>query len=217
MPSTTEYGRVLPIGPDFVSSLPTTAIDDEAALRGMILVPCASVDQRNLFFPNPGINDRPKVSIGALAERHEWDGKQWLIYDERPKTYPSYWYSGSSLQVLSVGAISDPDGAMFTTTVKRDGWFMDWRIILRRGPNTNVGSGYYSYFLPYPTDNWLTASGKASLRIGSREIEAGVVFRDANRPVIILNEGRMGTDSFSYSTGDKWSLSGRTMIGGLVA
>lgn len=218
MPTPTPYGYPLIDGDDWVDSLPSTDALKELILRGLIRVPVTSVEKRNELFPNPTAYQRPVAYMASAAEEHRWDGRQWLIFDDRPKPFTSAWQTWPETRTLAVGALGDASAAIFEAKMQRQGHWVDWMIIQRRGPDTYKGSAgeLYTWSLPFAVRDWVTATGNATVRVGSKVVTGGVVWADATRVQIALpDDTRMGYGSFTYNTGDKWQLSGRNMLGGL--
>lgn len=213
-------------GPDFNSTIPVTDRQKDAALAmGMVTVPCANVTERDKRFPSPGLNQRPVVRVGD--ETHRWDGSQWLIFDDKPKSANFYMYSlpsGGDLLNMNM----DPDGSgdgggrVFW---KRDGHFVDWRISVVRGADSNVGGGTYVWLTPFAV-KWefigdvpvTPSSGLSGMVVqGYASYPCGVYWLDSTHPILVRPDGtRVGTSSFSWGTGDSITLGGRSRIGGLL-
>lgn len=218
MPTPTPYGYPLIDGDDWVDSLPSTDALKELILRGLIRVPVTSVEKRNELFPNPTAYQRPVAYIASIAEEHRWDGRQWLIFDDRPKAFESAWQTWPEVRTLAVGALGDASAAIFEGKMQRQGHWVDWTIIQRRGPDTYKGSAgeMYTWSLPFAVRDWVTATGNATVRPYGKVITAGVVWADASKVQIALGDNtRMGYDSYTWRDGDRWQLSGRNMLGGL--
>lgn len=202
-------GLIRPDGPDYVSDIPAIERDFVRRLAPMLRVTVASVGDRNALYPRPGLNERPIVSIPSLDEEHRWNGKQWLIFDTQPKWYTPVMYSGPDLAVMSIKSGTIKGWYM------RQGHLMDWKIEMTRGSDTNLGNGYYSWYLPKPVRS-IAETGKGFVSSGGIEYEGGVAFRDTSRPVLVIGGSRVGGSTYSWDTGDTIVLTGRNMLGGLL-
>lgn len=206
-----QTGLTWPDGPDYVSSEPATWRGLDAQLSGAIRITALSVADRNRKVANPTSNQRFIVSIPSIAETHEWDGKNWLIYDDRPKTQVQdaggkYWYSGSGLTPLDVGS-----GTLEITT-QRKGWETSWHVYLKRAGDTNQGGSgeYWSWYIPTGfVGMWWKQTGTGWYISGGTEYPCTARFVDANRVVAIKGGGgRVGQGILTGTGGEEVCLWG---------
>lgn len=202
-------GLIRPDGPDYVSDIPAIERDFLRRLAPMLRITVASVTDRNALYPRPGLNERPIVSIPSLDEEHRWDGKQWLIFDTRPKWYTPLWYAGADLTALEI-----KDGTI-KGWYQRQGHTMKWKIELVRGANSHFGDSYYSFYLPKPVRNLLEV-GTGVVRSGGVEYAGAVTFRDNSRPILVIGGSRVGYQTYTWAAGDAIILAGENMLGGLL-
>ena len=202
-------GLIRPDGPDYVSDIPAIERDFLRRLAPMLRVTVASITDRNALYPRPGLNERPIVSIPSLDEEHRWDGKQWLIFDTRPKWYTPVWYSSEDLKTVEI------KGGTIKGWFQRQGHTMKWKIEVTRGTDTNFGDGYYSFFLPKPVRSILE-TGKGFARSGGVENAGTVAFRDTSRPILVVGSSRVGSGTYTWAAGDTIVLAGENMLGGVL-
>ena len=230
MPYVSDFtGLKWPEGKDFESNTPQIWVETDRLLgQGGMVVSAIDVDDRNRKFPAPGLNQRPVVQLGN-GELHKWDGRQWLIHDDKPKSATFYMYSMAAAAGGGLlGMTMDPDGSGDgggQVWWKRDGHFVDWRISVVRGADANVGSGTYTWLTPFSV-RWGSIGGvpvqptgglSGMVVRGGMSYPCGVYWIDKNHPILVRYDGtRVGYDTFSWGTGDSIVLGGRSRIGGLL-
>ena len=206
-----QTGLTWPDGPDYVSSEPATWRGLDAQLSGAIRITALSVADRNRKVANPTSVQRFIVSIPSLAETHVWDGKNWLIYDDRPRTQVQdaggkYWYSGSGLTPLDVGS-----GTLEITT-QRKGWETSWHVYLKRAADSNQGGSgeYWSWFIPTGfVGSWWKQTGAGWYSSGGAEYPCTARFIDANHVAAIkTGGGRVGQGILTGTSGEEVCLWG---------
>lgn len=197
---------------DWVSSIPRTEREFVRRLAKMLRRPFASENERDTTFGRLGLNDAAVAPIPSQNIEARWDGRQWVTHDTRPKEWNPGWFSGSELAPLS-----NTTGTC-TGTYLRRGHTVWWRIVFVRGAGANVGSGYYSWELPFALDTY-NSSGSGFVRNGaggSMELDGSVVMRDSKHVSLLSGAKRIGTDSFeTIADGMTIVLTGEGLIGGL--
>lgn len=190
--------------------------DPWLAPRVVLEVP--SLSARNAAFPSLGTSSFPKVRITGLGEEHQWDGKQWLVYDIRPK--PLTFLSNSYLYTRStVGGSLTPFMTIGQGTwdgwFQRRGWWVDWAWKLTRGSDTPNGSGYFTLYLPFPVAS-TGEGGWSRCRQGQdMYLDGGVWWEDTNHPVMVAGGSRVtNTSANGFSTGDSYAMGGTCRLGG---
>ena len=216
MPSENALGLLSPDERDFVSTLPATDRESLRRLAPMLRPSFASVQERDAAYTGLGLSDAPTCVIPSEGAEYKWDGRQWLAYDLRPKSFDPGWFSGSDLQRLT-----NTGGSSIGWYIRR-GHTYEWQIVFTRGTTAagaNVGSGYYSWLLPFPSWSY-NSTGTGYVRngpAGSMEVDGSVVMRDSTHVSLLSGASRIGTASFeTIADGFTAVLSGVHRLGGLL-
>lgn len=208
-----------------------TAYDRSLATRGLVVVPCTSVADRNAKFPQPGTS-RPRVRIGA--EEHRWDGRQWLIWDDKPRAFTPNWQavdaSDGSAYTLVIDTNRSGDG-FIGGWWQRQGHFAEWSISVLRGDDTMRGGAgnYYRWSMPFAPynanpDGWLPddAGQTCVVRTPANGVNFGFAAWLSSAYVYCImpnasgSDKSLGTSTFTWETGASIRLGGRTRMGGLL-
>ena len=205
-----QTGLTWPDGPDYVSSEPATWRGLDAQLSGAIRITALSVADRNRKVANPTSTQRFIVLIPSLAETHVWDGKNWLIYDDRPRTQVQdaggkYWYSGSGLTPLEIGS-----GTLEITT-QRKGWVTDWHVYLKRASDSHQGGSgeYWSWYIPTGfVGMWWKQTGTGWYTSGGGVYTCSARFVDAGHVVAVAAKGYVGQGILTGTGGEEVCLWG---------
>lgn len=216
MPLEDSLNLPSPLERDFVSTIPATDREFLRRLAPMLRPAFASVQERDTAYGTLGLSDSACCVVPSEATEYRWDGRQWLAYDLRPKSFDPGWFSGSELTRLT------NTGGSSVGWYTRTGHTYQWQIVFTRGTTAAgafVGSGYYSWLLPFPSYTY-NSTGSGFVRngpAGSMEINGSVVMRDSTHVSLLSGASRIGKASFeTIADGFTAVLSGVHRLGGLL-
>lgn len=211
-----ETGLTWSEGADLVKSIPATETIRDRQFAGMLTHTATSETDLRSRFSSLGTNDYRRVRIPSLKQTWEWDGKQWIIFDNAPVRV----VDSSAFRIWKSGE----GGA---TTVARSGelWFeyqrmgrtFKWSLYLKRADDSDKGVGTYYFNSPVPVDKWWCEGSSAWIRAGATwEIPARVVWvSPTSFRIVIDKDTALGTSSYDWQPGHIISAQGeQTWVGG---
>lgn len=211
MPLEDSLNLPSPLERDFVSTIPATDREFLRRLAPMLRPAFASVQERDTAYGTLGLSDSACCVVPSEATEYRWDGRQWLAYDLRRRTFnPNWKYGTTDAKSISVG------NGTCTGTYLREGPKFTWEIVVVRGSTTWVGDGSYSWELPIPAKNF-RMTGTGYVRNDGLEIECSVVGRSSTSVALVTGGKRIGHDSVaSWAVGAEIVLYGEAFIGGIL-
>ena len=203
-------GLPRPDGPDYVADIPAIERDFMRRLVPLLRNRFETLDDVRAAYPQLTTAD---AGVSALVPsdgvEYRWDGKQWGPWDLTLKSWTPIWATGSEL-----GRLAIMDGTLEGVYMRR-GPLVWWKITLIRGERTNLGTGAYSWTLPFAMRSY-RQTGTGYVRASNVESSGGVAFRDSTRAILVVGGRRVGSDSFAWTAGDEIVLSGETLMGGVL-
>lgn len=211
MPLEDSLNLPSPLERDFVSTIPATDREFLRRLAPMLRPAFASVQELDTAYGTLGLSDSACCVVPSEATEYRWDGRQWLPYDLRRRTFnPNWKYGTTDAKSISVG------NGTCTGTYLREGPKFTWEIVVVRGSTTWVGDGPYSWELPIPAKNF-RMTGTGYVRNDGLEIECSVVGRTSNSVALVAGGKRIGHDSVvSWAVGAEIVLYGEAFIGDIL-
>lgn len=211
MPLEDSLNLPSPLERDFVSTIPATDREFLRRLAPMLRPAFTSEQERDTAYGTLGLSDSACCVVPSEGAEYKWDGRQWLAYDLRRRTFnPNWKYGTTDAKSISVG------NGTCTGTYLREGPKFTWEIVVVRGSTTWVGDGSYSWELPIPAKNF-RMTGTGYVRNDGLEIECSVVGRSSTSVALVTGGKRIGHDSVaSWAVGAEIVLYGEAFIGGIL-